>query len=446
MPEPTWQQQFIAPDCHNLDQLRQQGHAFVDLIVDQIFAQQHQAFVQQTTWPKLVIPELGLDFDQLLTLIKWQILPGALNLYHPGYMGHMDSMPLAITIWADALAAALQNNMLSSELAPIFTDLEAQLINWFVEFFGLPSGGFGSLVAGGSLANLTALLVARNRWSSAYLELGAKHSPQLVAFVSEAAHNSFAKAINVLGLGKRHLIRIPTNSRGEIELSRLEQAIGQAQAEGQIPFALVGVAGTTVTGAIDPLVDLAAIARSHNCWFHVDAAYGGAVQFSPKFKHLLRGIELADSITFNPQKWMWISRTCAMILVRDRQDLEQAFGESLSYMSTDELNFGNLTIQGTRRTDSLKLWLGLQALGTGGYADLIEHSMMLTEQVRQLLANELELLCEPTLNILCWRDRPGYAAKAIKENRLWLSRPLWQNQRVLKGVVLHPYTDVELMN
>ncbi|MDX1978184.1 MAG: aminotransferase class V-fold PLP-dependent enzyme [Pseudanabaenaceae cyanobacterium bins.68] len=442
----SWQQQFVDPAGNNLEQLRQQGYAFVDLIVDQIFAQSSQPFVQQPSLAEMTIPELGLGFEQLLTQLRSQILPGALNLYHPGYMGHMDSMPLAITVWADALAAALQNNMLSSELAPVFTQLEAQLINWFVAFFGLAPKGFGSLVAGGSLANLTALLVARNRYLPDYADLGAKHTAKLVAFVSEAAHNSFTKAMNVLGLGRQQLIRIPTNNRGEIDLVALEQAISQAQVAGQLPFAVVGIAGTTVTGAIDPLSQMAAIAKNYNCWFHVDAAYGGAAQFSPQYKHLLQGIELADSITFNPQKWMWISRTCAMILVRDRQDLERAFNENLPYMSTGKLNFGNLTLQGTRRTDSLKLWLGLQALGTRGYGDLIEHSMVCTDRVRQLLGTHLELLCEPTLNILCWRDRPGYATKWIRENKLWLSRPLWQNQRVLKAVVLHPYPDLQLGN
>lgn len=442
----AWQAQFLDPDRSNLEDLRQQGYDFVDLIIDQVLNGQTKPFVKEETLGIFAIPSQAMELSDLLMEVRSQILPRALNLHHPGYMGHMDSVPLAITVWADALASALHNNMLSSELAPVFTQLEAELMIWFAQLFGLSDRGFGTLVAGGSLANITALLVARNHRFPESKNRGLEHQ-RLVAFVSEAAHNSFEKGMNVIGLGKENLIRIPTNNRGEIDLAKLELAILASKAKDQIPFFVVAVAGTTVTGAIDPIPKVAEIAKKYGCWFHLDAAYGGAAILSPSYKDLLQGSELADSITFNPQKWMWVSRTCAMLLVSDRSHLDQAFDQQLPYMNEEKLNFGNLTLQGTRRTDSLKLWLALKALGTDGYAQLIDHSMENCLKLRRWIEQQpdLELVCEPTLNILCLRSTDPTISNTklrqrwIEQNRLWLSLPLWQGDRILKAVVLHPY-------
>jgi glutamate/tyrosine decarboxylase-like PLP-dependent enzyme len=446
MSDSVWQGQFLHPDRSNLEDLRQQGYNFVDLIVDEVLNGQTKPFVKEEGMGNFAIPNQGMELSDLLMEVRSQILPRSLNLHHPGYMGHMDSVPLAITIWADALVSALHNNMLSSELAPVFTQLESHLITWFAKLFGLGDRSFGTLVAGGSLANITALLVARNH-RFPHLKNRGIENQRLVALVSDAAHNSFEKGMNVIGLGKEKLIRIPTNNRGEIDLTKLEAELIAAKTRGEIPFFIAAVAGTTVTGAVDPIPQVAEIAKNHDCWFHLDAAYGGAAIFSPNYKYLLEGSNLADSITFNPQKWLWVSRTCAMLLVSDRLHLEQAFDQQLPYMSEEKINFGNLTLQGTRRTDSLKLWLALKAMGTDGYGKLIDRSMENSSKLRRWLEQQfnLELVCEPTLNILCLRSTDPNVSNAqlrsrwIEENRLWLSLPLWQGDRILKAVVLHPY-------
>jgi glutamate/tyrosine decarboxylase-like PLP-dependent enzyme len=139
------------------------GYAFVDLITDEVLANHNQDFVKDSSTLKLDIPQVGIDWQDLLLEVRSQVLPRSLNLNNPRYMGHMDSVPLAITVWADALASAINNNMLSSELAPLFTQIEADLMSWFGQLFGLGDRSFGTLTSGGSLANITALLVARNR-------------------------------------------------------------------------------------------------------------------------------------------------------------------------------------------------------------------------------------------------------------------------------------------
>ncbi|MCY7331968.1 MAG: glutamate decarboxylase, partial [Pseudanabaena sp. CAN_BIN31] len=157
--------------------------------------------------------------------------------------------------------------------------------------------------------------------------------------------------------------------------------------------------------------------------------------------------ELADSMTFNPQKWLWVARTCAMLIVKDKQHLVDGFDSELPYMDDRALNFGNLNLQGTRRTDSLKLWMALKAMGISGCRYLVERSLDLSDNLRQWVdaSPELELVCEPTLNIICLKSSDPNLSNAvlrqqwIDEGKLWLSLPLWKGDRILKAVVLHPY-------
>jgi glutamate/tyrosine decarboxylase-like PLP-dependent enzyme len=436
---------FLNPDRSNLEDIRKLGYAFIDLIVDSVLDTQNQPFVKDESAFDILIPEHGQDLQELLAEVRSQILPRTVNFQNPCYMGHMDSVPSAITIWADALVSAINNNMLSYELAPVFTEMEAQLMQWFGNLFGMGNDCFGTLTAGGSLANISGLLLARN-WKKPQSKV-LDDSSNLVAFVSDAAHTSFEKAMNVIGVGKENLVRVPTNYRGEIILEELEVAIQKTIREGKQPFFVAAIAGTTVTGAIDPIQSVGEIAKRYDCWFHIDAAYGGAGIFTPKLKPLFRGCELADSMTFNPQKWLWVARTCAMLIVKDKQHLVDGFDGELPYMDAHTLNFGNLNLQGTRRTDSLKLWMALKAMGISGCRYLVERSLDLSDSLRQWIDDspELELVCEPTLNIICLKSNDPHLSSAalrqqwIDAGKLWLSLPLWKGDRILKAVVLHPY-------
>lgn len=446
MPDSQLDPHFLNPDRSNLEAIRKLGYAFVDMIVDSVLDTQNQPFVQNESSFQIDIPEQGSELIDLLSEVRTQILPRTVNFQNPRYMGHMDSVPMTITIWADALISAINNNMLSHELAPIFTQMEAQLMQWFGNLFGMGADCFGTLTAGGSLANISALLLARNWKQPHSRDIG--NSNNLVAFVSDAAHTSFEKAMNVIGVGKENLVRVPSNFRGEIILEELESAIQKTIISGKKPFFVAAIAGTTVTGALDAIESVGEIAKRYECWFHIDAAYGGAGIFTPKLQPLFRGCELADSITFNPQKWLWVARTCAMLLVKNKQHLIDGFDGKLPYMDDQALNFGNLNLQGTRRTDSLKLWMALKAMGTSGCRHLVERSLDLSDHLRQWVETSpnLELVCEPTLNIICFKSNTSKISNAtlrqqwIDDGKLWLSLPLWKGDRILKAVVLHPHT------
>ncbi|MEM6836997.1 MAG: aspartate aminotransferase family protein [Cyanobacteria bacterium P01_C01_bin.120] len=448
---------FIHPSGQNREAIT----ALFSQVVEQILAQlttaaQRPPLPQITEWPAIAIPTVPTDLSTLLQTVD-QACKTGMNPAHPRYIGHMDPLPTTASIIGDWVVAALNNNMLSVEMSPLFSRLEPLLLREIAQLFGLGDRAGGLLVSGGSLANLQALAVARNvQLDCAQTGLIAQAKPP-VFFVSEVAHTSIQKAAMLLGLGTDAAIAIPTNHNCQMEIVALRAAISTAHQRGQRPFALVATAGTTVTGNIDPLGELAAIAQAENLWFHVDAAYGGALVFSEQYRDRLRGIEQADSVTFNPQKWLYVSKTCASVLFRDLSHLQRHFQVVAPYMNTeaDWTNLGEISVQGTRHADVLKLWLSLQHLGKRGYGELIAANYALTEtfvaavQARPFLA----LASQPEMNIVCFRGiPPGLSADQWDDwNRdlqgylrhqaqAFLSLPRYRGQSWLKVVLLNPYT------
>ncbi len=411
----------------------------------------------QTDWFQ-GIPERPTEITQILDNLQG-ILSQSMNPAHPGYMGHMDPLPTTVSMVGDWVAAALNNNMLSVEMSPVFSRLEPLLMGEMAQLFGLGDKAGGLLVSGGTLANLQALTLARNVKLDC-LHDGLMHHPRPVLFASQRAHTSIQKAGMVMGLGTRGVVLIPTNDRGQMDPEALAAQIRDALEGGCTPFAVVATAGTTVTGTIDPLPEVAATARRYGLWFHVDAAYGGAIAFSPRHRHRLQGMEQADSITFNPQKWLYVSKTCASVMFRDMTLLERHFRIAAPYMNTEKdwANLGELSVQGTRHADVLKLWLSLQHLGKAGCAALIDASYALTAhfvgEIRQ--RSYLKLASDPHMNVVCFRGCPDYLSPAqwdgwntelqatlLAQRHSFLSLPGLDGAKWLKAVLLNPFTTQE---
>ncbi len=425
------------------------------------------------------IPEQSVSAEALLLSMRSH-LQHAMNAAHPGYIGHMDSIPTTMSIVGDLLVAALNNNMLSVEMSPVFSRLEPLVMQQLAAQFGLGEdggegggeGAGGVMVSGGSLANLQALTVARNVHFDAVTKGIVGLARQPVFFVSEVAHTSLQKAAMMMGLGADAAIAVRTNANAQLDIDDLNDKLTQAQQAHQQPFALVATAGTTVTGNIDPIEEMSAIARRHKLWFHVDAAYGGALIFSPEHRHLLAGIDQADSITFNPQKWLYVTKTCATILFKQFSQLHQHFRILAPYMGDDAqwANLGELTVQGTRHPDILKLWLSLQHIGTAGYAEIIRHNYALTEQFATAVKSRpyLQLASQPQMNLVCFRlaattqdqstldwdtlnqklqhyllSAADHPSTTERSQPVFLSLPIYQGQRWLKAVLLNPYTTAD---
>ena len=249
----------------------------------------------------------------------------------------------------------------------------------------------------------------------------------LVIYASEQCHYSIDKSADILGLGREGVRKIPTDGRFHIIADALREAIAKDREGGRVPCCIVGVAGTTSTGVIDPLETLAAIARENDCWYHVDAAYGGPLAFSPQHRDKLRGIELADSITFDPHKWMFVPFSCGVSLVRDGgRTLRDAFDMSPEYLSEDrggadvEFDFFRYGQMGTRRFNSLKLWMAMKFMGREGYARTVERQIELTEY----LAKQVDKLAgfmrvgEVETAVCCFRFLPESSLSGPDLDRL----------------------------
>jgi L-2,4-diaminobutyrate decarboxylase len=451
---------FIDPRGRNVAAMRDLGAKFVDALV--------VALGGAASRPPLRIPDARpfpdaerlpvapCGVDRLLSDFHALIVPGAMNAAHPGYVGHMDTLAAAVPIFAELLAAGLNNNPLFFEQSPTLTRLEIELLRGFARAFGLPEGSGGQLTTAGTVANLTAMATAARRARPESIDAGYDAARPLAAFVSELAHLSFEKAAATLGIGRRRLYRIPADSEKRMDVRALNEAIAMARAAGERPFFVGATAGTTIFGSVDPLAGIADVAAKEDLWFHVDAAYGGTLIFSEKARGLLAGIDRADSITFNPQKWMYVPKACAMILFRRLEEARELLRTPAPYApapETGDVNLGDHAVQGTRHADVLKLWFGVRSMGVAALGSIVDDQL---EQARRFAAQvaadpALELLMPPPMNIVCFgvrggRERGGDGnvkaqAAMARKGRVWASCPRFGGTRILRTLFLNPFTD-----
>jgi glutamate/tyrosine decarboxylase-like PLP-dependent enzyme len=358
--------------------------------------------------PDELLPASGRPLDALLGDLA-RILERSMNPANPRFMGHMDTVPTLASSMGEWIAAALNNNMLSVEMSPLLTRLEERCMRELAGWFGLGDKSAGLMLSGGSLANLQALVVARNDAFGCQAAGTRKLSKRPVVLAGANAHTSLQKAAMVSGLGSDAVVKVAVDRQFRMQPQALRDAIESSRLAGDAPFCVVATAGSTVTGSVDPLDEIARVCAENGLWLHVDAAYGGAVILSAEHRAVLEGIDKADSVTFNPQKWLYVPKTCATLLFRDRERWCNAFRVEAPYVAScaDTVNLGEYSLQGTRHAEILKLWFGLQYAGRGTQVHLIEQCMTLTRHFIDEIAARphLELLCTPQLNLACFRDR-----------------------------------------
>ena len=367
------------------------------------------------------LPERGTSIEQILRRFREDIEPNAMGVPSPKYFGQFNPTPLPIGVWADALSSLLNQNAGAWRNGPTSAMIEARVIRWLCELLDYGPASFGTLASGGSEANLIALKCARDQAVASIKDAGVRSADRdLVVYASDQCHYSIDKSVDLLGLGRASLIKVSTDERFHVRLDVLRERIATDRDEGRLPCCIVGVAGTTSTGVIDQLEELAAIARENSCWYHVDAAYGGALAFSPKHKEKLRGIELADSITFDPHKWMFVPFSCGATLVRDGgRVLRDSFDMSPEYLSEDrggadvEFDFFRYGQMGTRRFMSLKLWMAIKFMGREGYAQTVEHHIDLTNYFAAQLNRlpDFKQVGEVETAVCCFRYLPDSVSR-----------------------------------
>lgn len=455
---------FVDPTGANRAEVEQLAQRVLQLVLDTMASAAHRPPMPvNPALPDGIASEIpGTPTNERALLDGLRaLLEGSMNPGNPSFIGHMDPLPTTISILGDLATDAINNNPFTVEMSPLLSRLELAVTRLLAAEFGLGPAAGGVLVSGGGLANLQALTVARNLALDA-LEggiVGRARRPVILA--SDVAHMSLQKAAMLLGLGIRAVLPVATDADSRMDPDALQRAIAATREAGQAPFAVVATAGTTVTGNVDPLRAVGEIARGAGLWYHVDAAYGGSAIFSPSRRAVLDGIELADSLTYNPQKWLYVAKSCAMALFRDVSRLHDGFRVRASYTRETEglINLGEISVQGTRHHDVLKLWLTLQHLGRSGLAALIDRSYERTDQlVAGVRARPfLALASAPQTNIACFRGEPewlspaewddwnaGLQATLLREEHVFLSLPLYRGGRWLRAVLLNPYTDEDV--
>lgn len=410
-----------------------------------------------------LLPEQGRPLADILPELE-AMLSRSMNVAHPGFIGHMDSIASVPGMMGQWLSAAINNNMLSVEMAPALVRLEHQSLRTIANWFGLGPQAGGTMLAGGSLANLQALAVARNSvlncqqhgLPASHAADGSHGTGKYVILASGSAHTSLQKATMLLGLGSAAVRAVATDDRARMCVADLALQLQTCRQQGETVLSVVATAGSTISGSIDPIAQIARLCQQYQIWLHVDAAYGGALILSSAWRHLLDGIQHADSITFNPQKWLYLPKTCVTLLFRDVTRWQRALRISAPYMGVDDdelINPGEISVQGTRHADILKLWFSLQCIGRTGQAQLIDQCMNRTQFfTRQLLSRPwLELLHEPQLNLVCFRATPGQdvlepnafnramAEYLNQQNLAFFSLPAIQGERWLRAVLLNPH-------
>ena len=448
---------FIDPEGKNVKNIKDFIYKVIDELLNKVTnAEQFSPLPKKIqNLDKFNLNDLPISESQILKQIK-VIIKSSMNASNPYYLGHMDSMPTTMSIVGDVICSTINNNMLSKETSPILTEIEKKVTNNLAKKFNLGQDSGGVMLSGGSLSNIQALALARNRILGSFKKglMGLKRKPYI--FASEESHTSIEKAAMVLGLGTNSVIPIKTEKNGKMIISDLNKSIKQKINDNGLPFCIVATAGTTKTGSIDNLNEISKIADKYNLWLHTDAVYGGALIFSNKLKNKLNGIENSDSISFNPQKWLHITKTCSVLLLKNKKHLYSDFFIPLPYVmkKKDEYHQGEITLQGTRYPDVLKLWLSLQHIGNFSYSEIIEDSFKYTDLLKKKLLeiNNIKIACEPDMNIICFRYEKKN--KSLKENNLiniklqnillnknniFFSIVKYNNCKWLRAVLLNPF-------
>lgn len=342
------------------------------------------------------------------------VLPYAVGNVHPGFMGWVHGGGTAVGMLAEMLAAGLNANLGGRNQIPI--EVEREVVRWVSEMVGFPREASGLFVTGTSIANLIAIVVAReaalgNPTQARRAPAGNAH---LTAYASASVHGCIGKGIEIAGLGSEALRIIPTDHRHRMDLSALEEAVRRDRDAGLTPFLVVGTAGTVNTGAIDDLNGLADFCQSQKIWFHVDGAFGALAKLAPDLAPRLDGMERADSLAFDFHKWGQVPYDAGVILVRDSAAHQRAFRLSAEYLERAQrgmaagspwpCDFGPDLSRGFR---ALKVWFTLKVYGTDALGASISHSCELARYLESRIAAtpRLQLLAPVELNIVCFRYR-----------------------------------------
>ena len=408
------------------EQFREQGRKVIDWIADYYENVENYPVMSQVRpgdiMSKLPMhpPLQGEPAGDVLRDLDEIIMPGITHWQSPNFYAYFPSNTSFPSILGDLISSGLGVQGMIWATSPAATELEVRVLDWLAEMMGMP-GKFKSASEGGgviqdtaSTSVLTAVIAARERATGFESnQKGIAH--KLVAYVSTQTHSSLEKAIKMAGIGSENLRQIDVDETFAMRADMLEQQIKQDIGNGLKPFFICATIGTTSSNAMDPIRAIGEISQRENCWLHVDAAMSGSAMLCPEHRHLMDGVEFADSFTFNPHKWMFTNFDCDVFWVGNRRELINTFSILPEYLrnkaseSGEVFDYRDWHVQLGRRFRSLKLWFVIRHYGVEGLQFHIRKHIRLAQDFAKLVRDsaDFELVTEPPLNLVCFRHKAG---------------------------------------
>jgi aromatic-L-amino-acid decarboxylase len=378
-------------------EFRAAGHGLVDQIADwleklpdgPVTHDESPADVRRALGAERSLPQSGTAPRELLDEAADLLFRHSLFNGHPRFFGYITSSPAPIGALGDLLAAAINQNVGAWRLSPMATEIEAQTIRWMAELVGFAPDAGGLLVSGGNMANFVCFLAARTAKATSDIRKSGLRSmqPQFRVYASAETHTWIQKAADLFGLGTDAIRWIATDDQQRMVTAALEEQIIADRKDGDLPFMVVGTAGSVSTGAVDPLAEIADICRRHDIWFHVDGAYGALAARVPGAPESLRAIADADSVAVDPHKWLYAPLEAGCVLMRRPADLLRTFSYHPSYYHFDHevTNYFDHGPQNSRGFRALKVWLALRQVGLSGYMGMIGDDIRLARHLHALV-------------------------------------------------------------
>ena len=435
------------------EEFRTAGHYLIDYITEYLekvgtkplFPDVEPSFLYQIF--EEPVPETAQSLADLQKALEEKLIPYSTHVNHPGYMGLITPSPNPAGILADLLASALNQNIGAYSIGPAAVVMERKVIRWLNDLIGYDEKAGGNLTSGGMMANFIGIKLGRD-WTTNDAAQNEGLNDKWAAYVSEERHVSIDKAVDAVGIGRNNLRIIPTDNKYAIQLDALEKAIQKDKMKGIKPICIIGLAGTTNLGAVDDLEALHKIAQRENCWFHVDAAYGGGMLLSNRYPGILKGLHLADSVTIDPHKWFYAPLDAGAVLVKDHSRLTASFGIQHAYL-TDQSEQKNERYQfyvhgfeQSKRFRSLKVWMSFHHYGKNKIGEWIDNNIDQAKYLHNLTIKEnvFESATEPVMSAICLHYKtPNLTAEQSKQlhheaaSRIERGGKFWFATTELKG-------------
>lgn len=396
------------------------------LAVDYLKNSKKQTKIRKNLNPSQLLSEFNIELQEenlnynVVELLE-KALNYSLNTAHPLFMNQLYGGTNLVAILGDIFTSILNTSMYTYEVAPLMTLIEKECIQKLGKLIGFTNNFDGTFTAGGSVSNMLAMVIAKDKKFPDSKIKGLKETPLFSIFVSEQAHYSFLKGSMLLGFGKDSIVKVKIDSLGKIDKKALKQALIKEKKKGCIPLMIVGTAGTTINGLFDDLDELSKIANDNQIWFHVDACYGGSLLFSNLYKKHLNGINKADSVSWNLHKMMGIPLICSSLIIREKNLLEKTFSINADYLFHEdkyEYDLGNKSLQCGRRPDAFKLWLAWKFEGKKGFENrvnkLVKKAFIFAKKIND--NKNFKLFNYPETPIVCFQFiAPNLSSQKLNE-------------------------------